>query len=258
MNLNIQNQLFVVSGASSGFGKAVAENLAKDGGKIIAIARGAERLEAFQANYPHQIEAIVGDITQTDTLQTVLKTIGERKLSGILINAGGPPSKSFLETQLNDWDDAYQNILRWKVEAIKTFLPLFLKEKYGRVLFVESASVKQPIENLVLSTSLRLAVVGMAKTISEEVASQGITVNVLAPSYHATPAMERLFTKRSEAQQISVQEARQEFESEIKIGELGNPSDFGELGAWLLSPQSRFITGQTISIDGGVIKGIMG
>jgi 3-oxoacyl-[acyl-carrier protein] reductase len=125
-------------------------------------------------------------------------------------------------------------------------------------LFIESASVKQPIENLVLSNSMRLAVVGFVKTLSQEIAHEGITLNVLAPGYHATPAMERLYVKKAMLLGMTPEEVRKDFESETRVGKLGNPDDLSALALYLLSPQSSFITGQTISVDGGLIKSTMG
>ena len=176
----------------------------------------------------------------------------------MVINAGGPPAKSSLETEIKDWDAAYRGLLRWKVLFTQKLLPRLLQQEYGRLLFLESISVKQPIENMVLSNSLRLAVVGYVKTLSQEIAERGVTVNVLAPGYHDTPAMGRLFEKKSMQLGISPEEARRSFETEIKMGHLGRAKDFASLAIWLLSPHSNYITGQTISVDGGLMKGIMG
>ncbi len=201
---------------------------------------------------------MAGDITKPEIIEKVYAKTGERYLSGMLINAGGPPAKSFLETNVDDWDEAYNNILKWKVLITKTFLPKFIKQNYGRIVYIESSSVKQPIENLVLSNSLRLAVVGFVKTLSQEIAGKGVTLNILAPGFHNTPAAERLFVKRSEIENISIEEAKLKYESEIKVGRMGKADEFGSLAAWLLSPVSGYITGQTVSVDGGFIKCTMG
>ena len=140
----------------------------------------------------------------------------------------------------------------------QTFLPKFIQQKYGRILYVESVSVKQPVENLVLSNSLRLGVVGFVKTLSQEVAHHGINLNIFGPGYHATPTMNRLFKKKSEVEGISVEEARAVFEKQTKVGKMGDPNDFASLALWFLSPMSQYITGQTISLDGGLIKGSFG
>jgi 3-oxoacyl-[acyl-carrier protein] reductase len=257
MDLNLKDKLFVVTGATSGFGKSIATALINEGAKVVINARGLEKLQDMQAAFPNQVEILAGDITTDATITGLIRKIGMRKLDGILINAGGPPAKSFVETAISDWDDAYQNVLRWKVKLTNYLLPKLIYQNYGRLLYIESVSVKQPVENLVLSNSLRLAVIGFVKTLSQEIGDQGITLNVIAPGYHATPAMDRLFTKRSELLGISTEEARLAFESEIKSGKLGDPDDLASLGVWLLSPTSRYITGQTFVVDGGLYKGTL-
>lgn len=258
MDLHLKNDLFVVTGATSGFGRAIALGLIREGAHLIINARGEEKLVEMKAQYPDKVEVIAGDITTDATLSEITRTLGSRKLSGVVINAGGPPAKSFVSTAIDDWDDAYESILRWKVKMTKMLLDKLIEQQYGRIVYIESASVKQPIENLVLSNSLRLAVVGFVKTLSQEIADQGVTLNVLAPGYHATPAMERLFTHKSMLLGITPDEARKQFENETKMSKLGKADDLASLALWLLSPHSSFVTGQTISIDGGLIRGVMG
>ncbi|HEY4151323.1 MAG TPA: SDR family oxidoreductase [Chitinophagaceae bacterium] len=258
MDLRLKDQLFIVGGATSGFGLAVAESLLSEGAAIIAIARNEEKLAALVAAYPGQTEIFAGDITAAGEVQRLITQTGNRRLHGILINAGGPPAKTVAETTLEDWDAAYHSLLRWKVELAKILVPKMTESGYGRVLFIESSSVKQPIENLVLSTSLRLAVVGFAKSYAEEVAAGGVTINVLAPSAHNTPAIERLYKKKSEQTGQPIETIRQAAAQQIPVGVLGEAADFASLAVWLLSPHSRHITGQTISVDGGTIKSIFG
>jgi 3-oxoacyl-[acyl-carrier protein] reductase len=258
MDLGIKNKLFIVTGATSGLGNGVAQALLKEGARIIAVARDTEKLNRFVLENTGKVESFPGDITDPQTIKKMVGYLGDRYLSGILVNAGGPPAKSFLETVLEDWDAAYRNLLRWKVDLIHSLLSGFIRQKYGRIVFIESMSVKQPVTNLILSNSLRLSVVGFAKTLSQEVAKDGITVNILAPGFHDTPAAQRLFVKRSEVENIPVAEAKKRYELEIPVGKMGDTLEFGNLVAWLLSPHSGYITGQTISVDGGAIKGIMG
>ncbi len=257
MDLNLNGALFVVTGSTSGFGKAIAEQLINEGAHVIINARGEEKLEALHQKYPDKTTILAGDITTDAVISDLIRKVHGKKLHGIVINAGGPPAKSFINTEITDWDNAYEKLLRWKVKLTQELLEKFQEQEYGRILFIESAAVKQPIENLILSNSLRMAVVGFAKTLSQEVAHQGITCNILAPGYHATPAMERLFANKSLLLGISSEDAKKEFEKETKVGHLGDPEDFGSLAVWLLSPHSRFITGQTISIDGGLVRGSM-
>ncbi len=254
MDLGLKNALFVVTGSTSGFGRAIAEQLIREGANIIINARGEEKLEALHKKYPDQTEMLLGDITTDAVIADLIRMTRGKKLHGIVINAGGPPVKSFIHTEITDWDNAYEKILRWKVKLAQELMETFVSQNYGRLLFIESAAVKQPVDNLILSNSLRLAVVGFVKTLSQEVAHQGVTLNILAPGYHATPAMERLFENKSILLGISQEEARKEFEKETKVGHLGNPDDFASLAVWLLSGHSGFITGQTICIDGGLVK----
>jgi 3-oxoacyl-[acyl-carrier protein] reductase len=250
--------LFIVCGTTNGFGKAVAEKLMSKNHSVLGIARGKEELEKLQKKYPRQFEFIAGDLSQNETAERIGKQIEGKFINGIFINAGGPPAKTIEETSMEDWDQAYETLLRWKVDLVKKLLPIFKSQGYGRILFLESSSVKQPIENLVLSTSLRSAIVGFAKTLSEEIAHYGITVNVLAPGYHDTNALNRLIKKRSEELGITEESAKKQFKQKTKVGRLGKPENLGALAGWLLSPEAEYITGQTISVDGGVIKGTFG
>jgi 3-oxoacyl-[acyl-carrier protein] reductase len=258
MNLQINNQLFIVGGATSGFGKAITLQLVAEGALVVAVARGEEKLQQLKQIAPSQIEYISGDITQQNVHVQLLTLIGNRTLHGMVINAGGPPAKTVMETTAEDWDLAYHSLLRWKVLFTQMFLPVLMKNRYGRILFIESATVKQPLENLVLSNSLRAAVVGMVKTLSQEVASSGVTLNILGPGSHNTPAIDRVYRKKSEQTGIPFDQVKSTAIEQIPVGFLGEASDFASLATWLLSPYSRFITGQTITVDGGAVKGIMG
>ncbi|MEL6639525.1 MAG: SDR family NAD(P)-dependent oxidoreductase, partial [Bacteroidota bacterium] len=153
MDLGIKTQRFIVSGATSGFGRAIAEALVLEGARVLIVGRRQELAEAFQTAYPETVKVVVGDITQEETMNEVLRQLGEDQLAGVVINAGGPPAKSSLETEIKDWDAAYRGLLRWKVLFTQKLLPRLLQQEYGRLLFLESISVKQPIENLVLSNS---------------------------------------------------------------------------------------------------------
>ena len=256
MDLQLENRLFLVTGATSGFGRSIATALLQEGAHVLVNARGKKELVALTERNTGRCEIIPGDITLDQTHDAILEVIGDRKLDGALINAGGPPAKSFLETNIEDWDHAYHQVLRWKVKLTRDLLGVFEKSNYGRLLYIESISVKQPIDNLVLSNSLRLAVIGFVKTLSLEIARKGITANAIAPGYHATPAMERLFEKRAFLLGIDAEQARKEFEREIQMGYLGNPEYLASLAVWLLSPQAGYITGQTISVDGGLSRSL--
>ncbi|MEM1119710.1 MAG: SDR family oxidoreductase [Bacteroidota bacterium] len=256
MNLGLDNQLFIVGGATSGFGGAIAERLVLEGANVITVARTAEKLANFAQKYREQVETVTGDITQSATVEAILQKVGNRHLAGALINAGGPPANPAMDSTLEEWDAAYRSVLRWKVDLTKRLMPKFIEQKYGRLVFIESVSVKQPIPNLVLSNSMRMAVVGFVKTLSEEVVQHGVTMNILGPGYHDTSAVDRIFNKKAEQTGKSPSEIKTAFINNLKIGQMGNPADFAELAAWLLSSGSRYVTGQTIIVDGGFMSGV--
>jgi 3-oxoacyl-[acyl-carrier protein] reductase len=260
MNLGISDSWFIVCGAGSGFGRAVAERLLEEGAGVIAVARTDSVLRQFEDRNIHKqrLITVCADITKDETQERLILLSKDLKLHGIFINAGGPPATTAVETRIEAWDEAYQYLLRWKIQLVMKLLPVFRKQSYGRVLLLESISVKQPVENLVLSNSLRSAVIGWIKTLSQELASEHITINVLAPGYHDTAAMQRLFAKLSAIKGTSLEESRKHYEFKIPVGRLGQASELASLSAWLLSPMSGFVTGQTISHDGGSVSGIFG
>ncbi|MEX2403772.1 MAG: SDR family NAD(P)-dependent oxidoreductase, partial [Balneolales bacterium] len=175
MDLQIANQLFVVCGATSGFGLAVTRALCQEHANVIGIGRSEEPLLKLENEYNKQFTGISGDLRDEETLGKIDDTLKDKTLNGILLNSGGPPPKAAVDTSLEDWDEAYRLLFRWKVSLIRKLLPIFQHQKYGRILFIESQSVKQPLNNLVLSTAMRAAVVGYAKTLSQEVARDAIT-----------------------------------------------------------------------------------
>ena len=258
MDLHLKDQLFIVGGATSGFGKAITEQLLLEGAHIIAIARGKEKLETLQKTAPDRVITLCANITSDECREQLMEITRDKVVHGLVINAGGPPAKTVMETTATDWDDAYHLLLRWKVLLAQQYVPGMVKNKYGRILFIESATVKQPLENLVLSNSLRAAVVGMVKTLSQEIASSGVTLNIMAPGSHNTPAIDRIYKKKSEQTGLPFEQVKTAAIQQIPVGFLGEAADFASLAAWLLSPSSRFITGQTISVDGGAVRGIMG
>lgn len=257
MDLGIKGKHYVVCGATSGFGYAVTQLLIEEGATVCGISRTQEMLDGLKDRFAGQFSYIQADLTLSGEIDRIIPPILEEKPQGVLVNAGGPPAKPFHETCLADWDQAYNQLLRWKVDLIQRMLPFFLQQGNGRFVFVESSAIKQPVENLVLSTSCRLAVAGLVKSLSQEYASTGVTFNILAPGYHQTPAIDRLVLKRSEQKRISIEEAYRGIEAGIPVKKMGNPADFATLSAWLLSPRSSYVTGQVYGVDGGQVVGVL-
>lgn len=258
MDLNIDNQRFLVCGASSGFGCATAKILLQEGAQVIAVARREELLKNIFSDFGSRIDIVAGDLTDNKTIENILERTSRNTLHGAFINSGGPPPGTPLETKMEQWDEAWLSVMRWKIELTLKIVPEFIERGYGRVLFLESKSVKQPIPNLVLSNAFRAGVAGFAKSLATEVATRGITVNVLAPGAHDTPAIERVIQKQSQSKNISYEAAKKEMEDSIPVQRMGSPNELASLAAWLLSPRSSFVTGQTISHDGGAVSGLFG
>lgn len=258
MDLQLTDQNFLVCGASSGLGRAVAERLIREGANIIVVARREEKLKALQGDFPEQITLIPGDLTQESVLDKIQERVRKLPLNGVLLNSGGPPALSALETKMQDWDLAYEGVMRWKINLVLRLIPFFVERHYGRILLVESQSIKQPIPSLVLSNAFRSAMAGFAKSLSFDVAKSGITVNLLAPGSHETPAIDRVIRKRSEETGHSYEEVKKMMSEEIPVGRMGKAEEFSSMAAWLMSPLSSFVTGQCLSHDGGNIKGLFG
>lgn len=256
MNLQIKDQLFIVGGASSGLGRAVAMRLLQEGARVLGVARNAEGLKEIEQLFTGRFSFMTGDLSVPETIEELMRLTGTEPIHGVLINAGGPPAKMIMETTPEDWDDAYRKLIRWKVMLVQQLIPRMQTDNYGRILFLESASVRQPIENLVLSNSLRMAMVGFSKTLSRELAGTGITCNIIAPGSHETAAIERLYKKKSEQTGLAEDVVRQSALRSIPAGALGQPDDFAQLAAWLLSPGSRYVTGQIYVVDGGSTMGV--
>lgn len=258
MDLKLKGQYFLVTGAGSGFGRAIAEALIKEGAFVFANSKTEEKLIELKEMAPEQVEYLAVDITIPLEQDKVLNMIGNKRLSGAVINAGGPPAKSAMESRLNDWDTAYKSLVRWKVRITKKLVQRFIGWGGGKMVFVESISTKQPIDNLVLSNAFRLAIVGYVKTFSQEVGSKGVNMNILAPGYHDTNAMERIIARKALTMDVSLEEARKHIEAETMMDKMGNADDFASLALWLLSTKSDYVTGQTISVDGGLTRGVFG
>lgn len=251
MDLGLNGQHFLVTGASAGFGHEVAQMLAFEGATVTVTARRKEQLNKLKEQYGNKVDVFPGDLFDPRFIEALSGYISAKTLHGVFVNAGGPPAMGFLESEMKHWDEAYSTVVRWKLQLLKSLLPKFQEQEYGRILFLESASIRQPVNNLVLSNAMRMAVAGAAKTLSLEVARQGITVNILAPGFHNTTAVDRIVDKNAEKEGISKQEARQKITGNIPVGFAGDPKKLASLAAWLLSPLSDSVTGQTYVVDGG-------
>lgn len=258
MNLELTDQRFIVCGASSGFGEAIARQLLIEGARVVLVARRGDRLREKFGHFEEKTEILEGSLIYSETLDKIEKAAKKEDFHGIVLNAGGPPTGTPLNTDMNDWDSAWQLVMRWKIDLSLRLAPLLKENGYGRMLFIESQSVKQPLPILALSNAFRVGVVGFAKSLSQEIAPDGVTVNVIAPGSHETPAIERVIENNSSIRGVSYDQAKKQMEENIPVGRMGKAEELASLAAWMLSPQSGYVTGQTVSHDGGSISGLFG
>jgi 3-oxoacyl-[acyl-carrier protein] reductase len=263
VDLGLRGRVALVTGASQGLGAAIAEELAAEGASVAVCARNAEKLGdlAIRLATAHGVRAvpIVADLGKPgEAARAVSETIRQLgKLDVLVTNAGGPPSLPFEKTTIDQWQDALRLTLESALELCRAALPGMKERKWGRILTVTSVSVKQPVENLVLSNSIRAAVTGFAKTLSNEVAPFGVTVNNLLPGYTKTERLNDLATAVSKAKQIDTAAAFAGWEQQIPMGRLGDPKEFAALAAFLASERASYITGQSVAVDGGWIKALV-
>jgi 3-oxoacyl-[acyl-carrier protein] reductase len=236
VDLQIRGRVALVTGASSGLGKAVALSLAAEGVVELATKAGAPKARAFAVDLtdPDSVARLADDVAKTfDTVDI------------LILNGGGPKPGTFTTMSLDDWDAGYRAVLRSMLELTYALLPQMLSRKWGRIVALTSSSVKQPIPNLTLSNAFRSALVAALKTLSIEVAAQGVTVNSIATGRVITDRLRELYPDEAALNAAA--------RSQIPIGRVATPEEFAPMVAFLCSQAASYVTGQTIAIDGGLI-----
>jgi len=262
MDLGLKGKVALVAAASRGLGRAVAEELAAEGASLVLCARGAEALHetrdqiAVATGAP--VVAVRADVTISSDMARVVAT-GQAQFGRIDIlvtNAGGPPAGRIESLSHEEWEAATRLTLFSVIELTRHVLPGMKERQWGRILNITSISVKQPIENLVLSNSLRAGVTGFARTLANEVAGDGITVNNILPGYTRTERVQQLAGMMAEKEGITAADFAARWEREIPMKRLGEPREFAALAAFLVSERASYITGTSIQVDGGWIRSL--
>jgi 3-oxoacyl-[acyl-carrier protein] reductase len=262
MNLGLKDKVALVAAGSRGLGRAVAEELAAEGASLVLCARDAATLAETTAAIADETGAHVlgvpADVTDAAQVKRLVAS-GIDRFGGIDIlvtNAGGPPAGRFDQLTQEQWEHATRLTLYSAVHLAREVLPGMRARRWGRILNITSIAVKQPVENLLLSNSLRAAVTGFARTLADEVAAEGVTVNNILPGYTRTERLEELAQMMAAKQGISAGEFRGKWEAEIPMGRLGEPREFAAVAAFLVSERASYITGASIQVDGGWIKSL--
>ena len=262
MDLGLKGRVALVCASSRGLGRAAAEALAAEGADLILCARGEEDLmDAAKDIEATGVRAvpIVADLSVPSEAARVVAE-GRSALGPIEIlvtNTGGPPAGPFESHSADDWHRAVEQNLDSVVNLCRAVLPDMKAAGFGRIVNVTSIAVKQPVDGLILSNSVRAAVTGFAKTLANEVASFGITVNNALPGYTRTERLVELAARIAKDKGVSEEEAYASWETEIPAGRLGEPSELASLIAFLTSDRASYITGTSIPVDGGWIKSLL-
>jgi 3-oxoacyl-[acyl-carrier protein] reductase len=255
MDLGIRGRVALVMGASSGIGEAVALALAAEGVKLAMAARRTERLDDV-ASRAMQLGAADARGFQLDLLSAdsvkrmrdaVRATFGDVDI--LVLNGGGPKPGRFTDMAPDDWDTAYRLLLRSMIDLIDATIPSMRAKKWGRVVALTSTAVKQPTANLVLSNVFRTGLVAALKTLAGEVAPDGVTINAIATGLVATSRFRQLHPG---------EEAERAATREVPAGRVATPAEFAPLVAFLCGAPASYVTGQTIAIDGGYVRGTFG
>lgn len=253
MNLHIAGKVALVTGASKGIGRAVAEGLAAEGVRVVLCARNevalSKAVEAIRLGGGEAF-AVPGDVSTaqgvTEVVEATTRYHGSPEI--LVVNAGGPPAGPAATMDDAAWAQAFELTLMSAVRLSRAVLPAMQAAGWGRIINITSLSVRQPVQNLALSNALRAAVTGFAKTLASEVAAQGITVNNVAPGYTATERLNELFKDAA---------AKQALVETIPAKRLGTPEEIAAAVVFLASQQAAYLTGQTILVDGGVVGSLM-
>lgn len=253
MDLNIGGRVALVTGASSGLGEAVALALANEGVKLAIAARRKERLDAVAAQAKtrgaRDARAFEVDLSDESSIDALLAEV--RAAYGavdiLVANGGGPRPGTFSQMKADDWDAAYRTQLRSMLQLVDGVLPAMRERKWGRIVALTSSSVKQPIATLALSNVFRTALVSALKTLSLEAGADSVTVNAIATGRIDTARLRSLYGN---------EEAMRASATDIPVGRIGEPSEYAPMVAFLCSDPARYITGQTIAVDGGLVKSL--
>ena len=261
MDLRLRDRVAIVAAGSKGLGRAIAETLAAEGARVVLCARGTEAIDATCRDIiasGGRCHGVTADVSVPDDVARVvavaMATFGSVDI--LVTNSGGPRSGRFDTLTADDWDAATRLLLSSAVGFARAVVPGMRARKWGRIINVTSIAAKQPVDGLMLSNSLRAGVVAFARTLSNEVAPDGITVNNLLPGYTRTQRVVDLSSEMAAAGSTTPDEIVRRWEAEIPMRRLGEPQELAALAAFLASERAGYITGQSIAVDGGWIRGL--
>ncbi len=263
MDLGLRGRVALVAASSRGLGRAVAEELAAEGAHLFLCARGEtalrETARAIERASGVRVLALAANLSEADGVDAVVASaLREYGRVDILVtNTGGPPPGPFESHSPDAWDEAVRQNFHSVIRLVRGVLPGMKGRRWGRIINITSIAVKQPVENLILSNSVRAAVTGFARTLANEVARDAITVNCVMPGYTRTDRLEELAARVAAKKGIAHEDRLTAWNDEIPMGRLGEPRELAALVAFLASDRAGYITGTSIPVDGGWIRSLL-
>jgi len=260
MDLGLKAKNAIVFGASSGLGRAVAHSLASEGCHTTLIARDSEKLKIVSNEIliAHKVTSdyFSADLTKDHDVSSLMADISDRKYDILINNTGGPPPSSPIDTDKNALDLFVKSILLNTIRITNSLIPSMIEKNWGRVITITSSGVVQPIDNLSISNTLRPAITGFMKTLSNQVAEHGITINTVMPGRITTDRTFEVNTQRAKSLGISYDEAISISSNEIPVRRYGTPEEFASVLCFLASEKASYINGSNIRVDGGLIRSV--
>ncbi len=260
MLVSLQGKKALVGGSSRGIGLAIAQQLAESGASVTIMARSEAKLKMIVSQMPSNAteqshQYLVVDFSNFDTYKkTIENYFNTNKVDILVNNTQGPKAGTPLEKEITEYQEAFDVMFKSVVYTTQLALDHMKSKQWGRIINVASVSVKEPLSYLVLSNTIRAAVVAWAKSLATEVGPFNITVNNILTGYFDTERLSELNQKKAEQQKIPVSEVKEHMKAQVPLKRLGKPSEYGFLAAFLASEQASYITGTNIPIDGGLLR----
>lgn len=263
MQLGINDKIALVAASSRGLGRAVAEELAAEGASLVLCSRNEAALNAtataIRESTGVRVIAVTADISDPAAVDRVWEAARAEfgRVDILVTNSGGPPAGPFEAHSPSAWSDALRLNFESVVNLTRAVLPGMKERRWGRIINITSIAVKQPVDNLILSNSVRAAVTGFARTLANEVGKYGVTVNCVMPGYTLTDRVAELAKSNAKHRGTSVEAETAVWESQIPVGRLGTPREFAAMVAFLASERASYTTGASIPVDGGWIRSLV-
>lgn len=263
MDYGLKNKVVLVAASSSGLGYATAKAFADEGARVVVNSRSAQRAEEaaqriLEQSHDAQVLPVGADLTSESDITNLFEQVGSHwgPVDVLVTNAGGPPQGSFDMVNEEQWEDAFQLTLMSVVRLVRKALPHMKEQRWGRILHFTSSSMKQPVDNLILSNAFRAGIAGLGKSLAIELAPYQILVNTIGPGRIATDRVASIDATNAKRLGTSVEETVARSLSNIPLGRYGKPEEFAALAVFLGSGANGYITGQSMLVDGGMVKGL--